>query len=149
MNAPRNGTSETATLNRAHERLKCLYEISKRLARFESIARTVPEVLALISESVAMRTAILIIEEPGAPRLPARARSFGIRGVSAPRLRAAKAHARSYAYLARASDVEEEAGRHPSILSASEPERSGFLLLPLVVDQAKSSVHCRSKRQLG
>ncbi|HMI84519.1 MAG TPA: ATP-binding protein [Polyangiaceae bacterium] len=141
MNRPRNRKRAPAVMEGQHQRLKRLYEISKRLTRFESIARTLPEVLALISESVPVRTAILILEEQGDQGgSRTRAITWHAEGLSTERLRAAQAQASAtYSYLARkASHLEEEAGtvRLPaSSTPPLEPEQSGFLLLPLVVDQ--------------
>src|SRR4051812_5806711 len=44
-----------------------LYEIARQLARFESLERTLPSVLATASESVPLRSAVAVVadEDPG------------------------------------------------------------------------------------
>jgi signal transduction histidine kinase len=121
-------------------RLQHLYEVSKVLARFESVEQTVPEVLALVSEVVPLRIAVLMLEDRTAQRPRIRAIAWHAEGASASRLRAAKAHAKTaYAYLTRTvPNVEEEAGAAPlpaSIPPPPESGKEGFVLLPLVIDQ--------------
>jgi signal transduction histidine kinase/DNA-binding response OmpR family regulator len=121
------------------ERLKRLYDISKQLTRFESIARTVPEVLARLSESVPLRTAILMIEQRAVPENRTHAILWHADGVSASRMHEATAHAKTaYAYLVRKSswiDEEPSAKRLPSTPSPpSGGRKSGFVLLPLVIE---------------
>jgi signal transduction histidine kinase len=126
---------------RANEQLKRLFEISKRLARFESVAQTVPEVLALLSQSLPVRIAILIIEHEGNSKTFTRAVTWHAEDVTAPELQAATDHAKTaYAYLARgASEIEQEPGeaRLPSTPPPSVRRRSGAVLLPLVVEKGQ------------
>ena len=131
---------DAAEVERLHGRLRHLYEIGKVLARFESVERTVPEVLALMSEVVPLRSAVLMLEDRTGLRSWTRAIVWHAEGASASRLRAAKAHAKTaYAYLTRTtSNVEEEAGATSLRASAPLPPESGsegFVLLPLVIDQ--------------
>jgi signal transduction histidine kinase/DNA-binding response OmpR family regulator len=122
-----------------HERLRHLYHISKQLTRFESIARTVPAVLASLSASVPLLSAILITELRAVPENRIHAIAWHAEGVSALHLDRAKAHANeAYAYLVRKSSlVEEESGarRLPSTPPPpSGARKSGFVLLPLVAE---------------
>jgi signal transduction histidine kinase/FixJ family two-component response regulator len=123
-----------------HERLRHLYEISKQLTRFETIARTVPKILDFLNESVPLRTAILMVQQGAVPENRTRAIAWHADGVSTSQLREANVHAKTaYAYLVRrASQVEEEAGANPLPSTVPPPagaRKSGFVLLPLVVEQ--------------
>ena len=69
----------------ASERLRHLYDISKILTKFDSVERTVPLVLALVSETVPLQIAILMLEEAGA-RSRTRATTWHAKGVSAAHL---------------------------------------------------------------
>ena len=127
-----------STAERAHERLLHLYEISKQLTRFETIARTVPAVLGLVSESVPLRIAILMLAQGEAKGAGTRAIVWHSEDVSPTELQAATAHAKgAYAYLVHTmSPVEEETGtgRLPSTPPPSG-QRGAFVLLPLVVER--------------
>jgi hypothetical protein len=52
----------------AHFRLQRLYEISKLLTRFDSAEKTVPAVIAVMGETLALRSAIFILQREGHPR---------------------------------------------------------------------------------
>jgi DNA-binding response OmpR family regulator len=113
------------------ERLRRLYDISKRLTRFDTIACTVPDVLARVSESVPLRTAILMVAQRAVPENRTHAILWHADEVEASRLREATAHAKTaYALLVRqSSSIEEESGvtRLPSTPSPpSGGRRSGF-----------------------
>jgi signal transduction histidine kinase len=124
-----------------YERLRHLYEISKRLTRFETLARTMPEILALLSESVPLCTAILMVEQGTEPKNRIRAITWQADGVTMSRLREARAHAKTaYAYLVRtALAFEEEPGatRIPSIPPQSGVHPSRFVFLPLIVERGR------------
>ena len=129
---------DAAEMQRLHGRLARLYEISKILTRFASVERTVPEVLALVSEVVPLRSAVLMLEDR--TTRPPRTRAIVWHGenVSPTQLRAARAYAKTaYASLVRSvPDLEEEAGADPipeSIRPLPELGREGFIVLPLVV----------------
>lgn len=127
---------------RTFERLRRLYEISKRLARLDDIQATVPQVLALVSESVPLRSAILVIEEQYSREPLSRAIAWHTEGVTASRLRYAKSRATAaYAYLStNGSPVREEDGSTSLPSSLPPPpdsHESRFVLLPLVVDQGR------------
>ena len=137
---------EAVEVERSHGRLRHLYEISKLLTRFDTVERIVPKILALLTEAVPLRIAILMLEERGV-RAGTRAILWHAEGMSAARLRAAKAHAKmAYGYLvgpAALSRVEEEAGESmlPGASTARPPpedgRKDGFVLLPLVVDHRR------------
>ena len=126
---------------RQYERLRHLYEISKRLTRFQTLARTVPEILALLSESVPLYTAILMVEQVTEPKNRIRAITWQADGVTTSRLREARAHAKTaYAYLVRSAlAFEEEPGatRIPSIPPQSGVHPSRFVFLPFVVGRGR------------
>jgi signal transduction histidine kinase len=121
------------------ERLNRLYDISKQLTRFDTIARTVPEVLARVSESVPLRTAILMVEQRAVPEDRTHAILWHADEVEASHLDEATAHAkRTYSYLIRKSSwVEEESGvtRLPSAPPPPSGRRkSRFVFLPLAIE---------------
>jgi signal transduction histidine kinase len=123
---------------RDNERLRQLYEISKRLARFESVARTVPEILGLLSESVPLSTAILMVEHGMEPRIRIRAIAWQADGVSASRIREGRAHAKTaYASLVKTPPpFEDETGaaRISSTFPPGGVHPNRFIFLPLVVE---------------
>jgi signal transduction histidine kinase len=132
----------TGAATRVNDQLRHLYEISKQLTRFESIERSVPQVLSLLSESVPLRIAILMLEQETPATNHTRAILWHAEGVTEAELRAAKAHARTaYGYVVRAStEVEDIPGsrRLPSTLPpSSETRKTGFVLLPLVVEHSQ------------
>ena len=126
----------TGAAARAHQHLLRLYEISKRLTRFQTGTGTVPEVLALVSGSVPLRSAVLMLDQGAPPMNRTRLVAWRAVDVTPPQLLLAKARAKTgYAYFVRAAvGVDEEAGAY---LLPSTPPRSGttgvFVLLPLVV----------------
>jgi len=128
---------DAAEMQRLHGRLARLYEISKVLTRFASVERTVPEVLALVSEAVPLRSAVLMLEDRTTSSPRTRAIIWHGENVNASQLRAARAHAKTaYTSLVRsAPDLEEEAGAAPIPESTRPPAlgREGFVVLPLVV----------------
>lgn len=84
----------------AYERLAHLYEISKLLMRFESAEQTIPGVVALIAQTLPLRSSILLLQDEihGKPR--AITWQGGAEGPD--RLRPAQANAkRVYDYLVR------------------------------------------------
>ncbi|MEO8061825.1 MAG: ATP-binding protein [Pseudomonadota bacterium] len=124
----------------SQRRLQHLYDISKVLTRFPTFEETVPEVIALMAQSLPLRSAILILEESAAPR----SISWQVEGQSARQLHVAKAHAqKAYSYLVHSRvDFEEEAARtlptsrHMSAFDDAEPGlNDNFVLLPCVVDR--------------
>ena len=60
-------TKESAEESRAHRQAELLRDVSKVLAGFENVERTIPVVLALIGESAPLCIATLILKET-APR---------------------------------------------------------------------------------
>jgi signal transduction histidine kinase len=109
-------------IERAHRRLEHLYEISKLLARFQDVERTVPAVITLVAETVPIQSAILILRMAGLPRTIV----WQAEDAEEHPLQAAMAHAEaSYGYLARTPDAERP---EPEIES-----KRRFIVLPLVV----------------
>src|SRR5581483_1576924 len=56
-----------AGMERSQQRLEHLYEISKLLTRFQSVERTVPEVVEFVVRTLPLRSAIFILRT-GTPR---------------------------------------------------------------------------------
>jgi transcriptional regulator with GAF, ATPase, and Fis domain len=133
--------SVAADVERAHLRLRRLYDISKLVTRFEDIAQTVPELLALVSKEVPLDVAILMLEERRAlAGSPVQTIEWHTEGVSAERLRAESAHARTaYRSIVRAPRTFEEAAGAAPLRQSSPPQASEgdpadrFVILPLVV----------------
>jgi signal transduction histidine kinase/CheY-like chemotaxis protein len=125
-----------ASLRYAHRRLQDLYDISKLLINFESVERTLPATVALITQTLPLRSAVFNLEFHG------RALSvvWGADNVPALEIEAAKARARSaYAYLT-GSAAPDRINLIGNRSTANEPsasrsdDRAHFLTLPLVVD---------------
>jgi PAS domain S-box-containing protein len=110
-------------LERAHLRLEHLYQISKLLAGFHSVERTVPDVIAVIAQTISLHSAVLVEETAATPRMIA----WQARGAPEQRLLAAKAHAqRAYRYLVGSGvDLEREDPQDRFIVP---------IVLPLVID---------------
>ncbi|MEY4512040.1 MAG: hypothetical protein RLZZ450_4162, partial [Pseudomonadota bacterium] len=88
-----------AELRHREGRLRDLLEISKVLLRFETIDRTLPEVLALVSQNVPLRSAIFVQDKGGDHAL-----LFRVEGGEQKQLEEAKSHvAESYGYLVPSS----------------------------------------------
>ncbi len=135
------GTSEpnvqVADLARSLRRLEHLYEISKLLTRFGDLEHTVPTLIGLVAGTVPVRTAVLILETEGTPRviLWKSGSSESPAGVATARAEAA------YRYLVRP-----EAGRASSFpprdVPVTSPDRAEatdqFILLPLVVERGRT-----------
>ena len=127
------------TSARAHERLSHLYEIGKLLARFESIAQTVPHVLAKVSEAVPVRIAILMIEQGTSPSVRTRSVVWQDDHTSPDQVHLVKARAKAaYEYLLRKVtpvDDDELGASHLPATPFQAGRRAGFVLLPLVVER--------------
>jgi signal transduction histidine kinase len=127
-----------AQLRRAQRRLNDLYEISKRLLSFQSLDRTVPEVLQLLAKTVTFTSAILIVETDERVRT----KVWQTRGNPAG-LTAARANVRKvYADLARTqvdlSLDEQRTLQLPGKAPAAEtPNGNRLLVLPLVEQQGR------------
>jgi signal transduction histidine kinase len=113
-------------------RLDHLYRIGKLFAEFESSKESLEAVLAIISNTLPIRTAILINEAEGR----AQVRIWTAEGVSARDLRRARTHAEElHAYFV-ASTLQ----KNPNVaveesMPASEPKSDkNFIVTPLVVD---------------
>lgn len=126
---------------RSQRRLERLCEISKLLLRFETVERTVPELLALVAETLPLRSAIFI-DITSAPSTLA----FQAAGASDQALARAKEHAQAafdYFLPACLGRRWQESSPLPLALpplTDSEAERGpradrNFVLLPLVVNR--------------
>ena len=125
-----------AELTRSQRRLQHLYDIGAILLRFDTIEQSVPAVVALVAETIALRSAIFV-QTTGTRR----ALAFAASGEDPERLREAKEHAQAaYRYLVPAGI---ELGEHVQLTSlpALQPaEREAnlsasrrYVLLPLIV----------------
>ncbi|MCA1832757.1 MAG: GAF domain-containing protein [Actinobacteria bacterium] len=116
----------------AQIRVRQLYEISKLLAYFESVEGTLTAILERVGETVPLRSVIFILQGVGHTRSTV----WGGRAETAELLNAAKVRAReSYAYLGRSGvDLDENEPRPLAGARGAAGDKSGFLLLPLVVD---------------
>jgi PAS domain S-box-containing protein len=132
------GDDRVAELERSQRRFQHLYEISKLLARFQTLERTVPEVVTLISDTLSLRGAIFILETGGVPRTI----TWQAVGEGTQRLQAAKAHAQeAYSYLTHSRvDLEYEEARVLEVArlpeSATETQteaKNSFVMLPFAV----------------
>jgi len=128
-------------LTRSQRRLQDLYEISRILLRFETIERTVPEVMALVAHTVPLRSAIFVKTKNGSHALV-----FQAAGQRQTQLAEAKTHAaHAYGYLVpsdgelgleQASAMQLPAQSELELeQSAEEGAQSRFVLLPLVVNR--------------
>lgn len=120
-------------------RVEQLYEISMLLNRFDGIDETLRAVLRVVSSALALRSAILLVENvvENDRRGEPRSWTWHPEGHGAPPLKSASAHLEgAYGYLVRSGGslrpegvVEEAERRHPPVSQTP----SGCMLLPLVV----------------
>jgi PAS domain S-box-containing protein len=132
--APRD--ARIADIDRSPRRLADLYAISKLLIRFEALERTIPAVIAIVAQTLPMRSAIFIVEIAGAPHTIA----WLAAGERAQRLREAEAHAQTaYRYLVT-SGIDLAHGAAATLglpRLAATPATAGkrrFVLLPFVIE---------------
>lgn len=130
--------AESASHALSEDRLRCLYEISDVLARFEPVDSTVAAVIQRLSEALALRSVILIIGERGEQQ--ARTLFWPAEDRAKERFAESLAHAEAvYAYLSGNSRAP------PSRISKESPPmeiprypRAGYgldpIVLPLVVE---------------
>jgi PAS domain S-box-containing protein len=132
-----------ADLERAHRRLAHLYDISKLLTRSCGVERTLPDVIAVIAQTLPLRSAIFLAQRDGSPQMITWL-AEGAEGENTRRLLDAEAHARAaYGYLVGGDvDVEREANTPLALprLAATEPAenaagKQSFVMLPLVIDR--------------
>ncbi len=133
---PSAGNSLTG-MEQAHRRLEHLYEISKLFASFENVEQTFDPVLAIVTSTLPLRSAILIEEEDGRSNMIVWASA----GQDSEQMRAGKEHVQAaYRYLigaaaAESLDLREQAGM------IALPRQAGteanlsrrFIVVPLVV----------------
>jgi signal transduction histidine kinase len=127
----------TTELEQAHRRLERLYEISKLFARFENVEETFDPALAIVAQTLPLRSAILMETDRGRTRMVV----WRSEGQTAEQLRAVKEHVQgAYAYLVGAQstgslDITEQAGTTP--LPRQEENQANparrFIVIPLVV----------------
>src|SRR5581483_9542378 len=127
-----------AELERSQRRLQHLYDISKLLMRFQTFERTAREVVDLITDTLPLRSAIIMLEAGEAPQTI----TWQAPGESARRLRMAKARAQGgYSYLIHSCvDVESEEAmmleqaRLPEGATETKTElNDSFVILPFAV----------------
>jgi len=117
-------------LERSYQHLRHLYEVSTVLTRFQTVEKTVPEVVDVLARSLPLRSAIFILEAAGGGRTIA----WQSEGGDADRLRAARTHAQNaYRYLVSSGVDLERDQAAARLLPASGPVVNGFVILPLVV----------------
>jgi signal transduction histidine kinase len=129
----------------AWSRLDQLYRISKLLGALENVNQTVAAMLAVITNTLPLRSAILIQETEGHVDDPLDAIHVHMvlwhaKGVSERNTRAAKKHAMvSYEYLAGAASTSEpELGQaldEPVPEAASRAEKKNFIVIPLIANR--------------
>src|SRR5437868_2767384 len=114
----------------SHQHLQHLYEVSTVLTRFQTVEKTLPEVVEVLARSLSLRSAILILEAAG----EVRTMSWQAESGDAARLRAAQAHAQNaYHYLVGSGVNLERDQAAVRPLPPSGPAVNGFVILPLVV----------------
>jgi nitrate/nitrite-specific signal transduction histidine kinase len=122
-----------AELERSHQRLQHLYDISRLLARFQTFRQILPKVVDLVAHTLPLRNAIVVLDTGGS----AQAIIWQALGETQLRLRVAKTHAQAtYRDLVR-SNVDLE---HEEVTTLE-----GLQLLPGPTATVRSSVPCRSK----
>jgi signal transduction histidine kinase len=113
-------------------RLDHLYRISRLLTEFESIERTISDVLGLVMNTLPLRSAILI------ERMEGRARLFAWHPEDTTGLEVQTAQTRAktaYSYLTGAVSIEDRATVEESAFVArSKTKKQNFIVIPLVVD---------------
>jgi PAS domain S-box-containing protein len=129
-----------ADIERVHRRLTHLYDISKLLTRSRGVERTLPDVIAVIAQTLPLRSAIFLAQRDGSAQMI----TWLAEGEDTRRLLDAEAHARAaYGYLVRGElDVEREANMPLALprLAATGPAedaagKHSFVMLPLVIDR--------------
>ena len=129
-----------AVLERSHQRLQQLYDISILLTRFQTFEQTVPEVMDLINHTLPLRNAIVVLETGGS----AQAITWQAPGETPLRLRVAKNHAReAYRNLVHSRvDLEREEARtlaDPSLPAGATQmqaeAKNNFVMLPFSVGE--------------
>jgi PAS domain S-box-containing protein len=112
----------------SHRRLEHLFEISKVLASFESVAATVPKVIANLGRAIPVHSAILITPSDPAPSVVWRDES-----VSNSQLECARDRARdTYAYF-----VPNQPAGDSLWEPAEDDDGHAFILLPLAVSRRR------------
>jgi signal transduction histidine kinase len=113
-------------------RLDHLYRISRLLTEFESIERTISAVLGLVTNTLPLRSAILIEEVEGRARIFA----WHLEDTTALEVQTARTHAKTaYSYLTGAVSIRDRATVEESaFMTQSKTKKQNFIVIPLVVD---------------
>ncbi|HEY6926495.1 MAG TPA: hypothetical protein VI653_23625 [Steroidobacteraceae bacterium] len=85
------GDDRLAVLERSHQRLQHLYDISRLLARFQPFEKTLQEVVGRIAHTLPLRNAIVVLETGGSAQVI----TWQALGETPLRLRVAKTHAQT------------------------------------------------------
>jgi hypothetical protein len=132
------GASDSEPKHSSWSRLDHLYSINKLLMKFESTEKTVGAILGIVSNTLPLRSAILIDERAGYTQVSV----WNSEGASEQRLRAARNHATaSYAYLAGSPSTSQTNANmvreRPVNLNLERDSREDnkFIVIPLVVDR--------------
>ena len=130
------GPSESEPTHTSWSRLDHLYRITKLLLKFENMNKTLNEILAIVSNTLPLRSAILIDETKGRAQVSV----WADEGVNDEQLKAARTHAtNAYAYLTGSdSTLETNANvtrERPLNLSFVEESKTdqNCVVLPMVV----------------
>lgn len=135
-------TSPLSSRTKAYERLKVLYKVSKQLSFFESIERTIPQILILCSETLPITTAILV--ENRGDKISSMA--WHAEGIKSERIELALSNCRkTFAYLVGISELDlknlmlvstssEEFSDNVKGRTAHKPSPKNYVALPLIVD---------------
>jgi signal transduction histidine kinase len=113
-------------------RLDHLYRISRLLTEFESIERTISAVLGLVTNTLPLRSAILIEEMEGRARMFA----WDLEDMTALEVQTARTHAETaYSYLKGAISITDRATVEESaFMTQSKTKKQNFIVIPLVGD---------------
>ncbi len=132
------GQASVAELMRAQQRLSHLYEVGKLLLRFQTVDETVPRIVALVSETVPLRSALFVQTTE-----PPLTMAFQAEGEDPALLHEAKLHAQaSYGFLVAGGVELERGGGVTRALprqarAAPLAGRAGrFVLLPFLVSRS-------------
>jgi signal transduction histidine kinase len=130
---------KTVSAGGARSRMDVLYEISLRLSRFETVARTLPAVFALVGRVVPLRSVVLVLGSDSSSPRRGRCVAWHTAAVSARAVRAAIARAKSACVSLFGDDdsVDEVEQDLPASQRQARAGRRCFLVRPLSIGQAR------------